>query len=1142
MTAKNDPMRTSIRTYTVTLRQQPYLSFSGGAAAPPPLGELTIAEAGDSPRKRFTLADRFTRGGVVVALDHAGSGTDPASPDDDLEDGYTTSLRSAEERILYLDYPVAEDDALNEAHETFTIAIRDSPEHIRRAPSAVTIKIVDNDPPAPPALVLTQGDADVAVRWEKPAGPVTRYELRYKTADASDAAATAPGDPATGWVTRALPGTALSTTFAGLVPALVYDVQARADDGQAETGNGWGGWSATVSTPLGPPGAVTGIRARTGTGHAQADRLDLAWVAPPGTVTGYDVHYTSADAAAASDAAAVQGGSSPDPAAGWVAADRGTESDPPAAVQAIGGLDGGTRYRVRVRAKNGNGLGPWAFGAGAPSDQRHVLRFDLSDNTFLGGDVAMLENGGVLQLEAELDRRPFSALGATASFTDGTAALGADFTIAASAFAFAPDATAGPGGEAVSRIAAAAAVDNDANEADKTFTVTLAPDSASAPYMRLGEPSTVTVRILDDDPPGAPGGLAATPGDGSLILSWTKPPGPVEGYQIAYKTAEAPEIDAFPQNDPTSGFVVLRLDDGQATSKTISGLANWQEYNVRVQAFELSQRGNLFAGTVYAGVDGTPVAPPPAVTGLAVTPGLYSLGLAWTKPSGPVTGYDVHYTTAAAGDVANADAASGSDAAAAWIAAGRGTESDPPALSQTINGLANGLAVRVRVRAKNGEGAGAWAFDTGTPADGRPALRFADGDGRVAVSERQGAAMLQVQLDRRPGRNLAATATFKDATAVTGTDYTVSDAALAFRSDATPGANGEVTDNVTFALVDNSVNGPDRTFTVTVAPDLASDPYMRLGTPTQVTVTVRDDDPPAAPAVSTPIKGDGSTSLDLQWTAPGGPVAEYQVRYRTTSAPKRAATTPGDPSTGWVVRDAAGAAASLVIAGLSKGVGYRVQVRASDGQAGAGNGWGPWSAEEDASTLRPPGFPFAAPSGLAAAAGDARLDVSWTAPPDYTPQGAQAAVSPAGYDVHYTSAAPDVAPVRGGDDRRIAPQRRPGGRLGRRGPHGHGDEPVDRRACQREGIPGAGAGHGRAGFRRLGRGDGDAEGVGQLGEFPGAGPRSRVRDLDRADAARNPRAGPTLRRGQPPHGQDQDRGGGDRRRRHAGRGRGLRGP
>ena len=1005
--AKNDPMRDRGRTYTVTLRVQPYLSFSGGAAAPPPLGELAIAEAGDSP-PRFTLSDSILRNGVAVALDHAGSGTDPASPDDDLEDGYTTSLQSVTGVPLYLDYPVAVDDALNEAHETFTIAIRDSPEHIRRAPSAVTIKIVDNDPPAPPALVLTQGDADVAARWEKPAGPVTRYELRYKAADAPDAAATAPDDPLTGWVTRALPGTALSTTFAGLVPALVYDVQARADDGQAETGNGWGGWSATVSTPLGPPGAVTGIRARTGTGHAQADRLDLAWVAPPGTVTGYDVHYTSADAAAASDAAAVLAGNSPDPAAGWVAADRGTESDPPAVVQAIGGLGVGTRYRVRVRAKNGNGLGPWAFGAGAPVDQRHVLQFDSDALTTLDGAVVLEEDGNSLRLPAELDRRPFRALGATAEFADGTAALGTDFTVASSAFAFAPDQAAEPGGEVVSEIAVAP-VDNDANDEDRTFTVTLAPDATSVPYMRLGEPSTVTVRILDDDPPSAPGGFAATPGDRSLILSWTKPPGPVDGYVIGYRTAEAPDRESIDIGDPTTGIVVAgEITDGTSESFTLSGLRNGQGYVVLMRAYEGSGDSNDKTSEIVT-ADGTPAGPPPAVTGLAVTPGLYSLGLAWSKPFGPVTGYDVHYTTAAAGDVADADAASGSDAAAAWIAAGRGTESEPPALSQTINGLANGLAVRVRVRAKNGEGAGAWAFGAGTPADGRPALRFADEDGRVAVSEGQGTATLQAELDRRPGRNLAATATFKDATAVTGTDYTVSDAAFAFRSDATPGANGEVSDNVAFALVDNSVNGPDRTFTVTVAPDAASEPYMRLGTPTQVTVTILDNDPPGAPT-GVKFRAHG-TSLDVQWTAPAGPVAGYQVRYRTPSAPKRAATTPGDPSTGWVVLESAGSAASLVIAGLTDGAIYQVQVRASDGQAGAGNGWGPWTAEERAVTTRNPNFTFAAPSGLAAAAGDARLDVSWTAPPDYTPQGAQAAVTPAGYDVHYTSFA--RAPVRG---------------------------------------------------------------------------------------------------------------------------------
>ena len=1002
--AANDPMRQSVRTYTLTLRLQPYLSFAGGDPAGAALEEVTLAEGRDSSGERFTLASvarRITRDGVAVALDYAGSGSDPASPDDDLKDGYATSLQSTAGNALVMNYPGVEDDAVNEAHETFTISIRDSAEYIRRTPSSVTMKILDNDPPdAPGNLTLTQGTMDLTAAWEKPAGPVTGYQLRHKTQDAPDAAATTPGDPSTGWVTLAPSGIALSMQISGLVQALVHDVQARATDGQDAPGNGWGDWSATVRTPLGPPGAVTGLRVRAGNGHAQADRLDLAWIPPPGTVTGYDVHYTAALAANVADAAAA----GTDPATAWVAVTRtGT-----AAGQAIGGLSTGQAIRVRVRAGNGNGQGPWTFGAGKPADRRHVLRFNDSTAAVSVNEGA----AGNQSLAVALDRRPVRDVAADAVFADTTAVKDTDYRVVDSMIAFTPDTAVGPGGEVLDNVQFVL-LEDTANEPDRTFTVTLAPAAASAPYLRLGEPHVFTVKILDDDPPAAPGGFAAAQGDRSLALSWTKPAGPVSKYVPAYKTVDAPGAEIDGNENPAAGWVVLDDVDGADTSVTVTGLANHVEYQVRIHALDEQRGDGLGAGPV-ASATGTPAGPPAAPTGLAVTPGLYSLDLVWTAPVGPVTGYDVQYTTATAGNVADADAVSGRNAASGWVAVNRGTESDPPAVSQTIIGLTNGVAVRVRVRAKTGDGAGAWAFGAGTPADGRPALSFRDDDGVVSMSEAVsfGLVILEIQLDRRPDDDLGATATFTDVTAVKDTDYVVSSqVSLEFASDATPEANGEVVEIVEIILTDDTANEPDETFTVSVAPAAASAPYMRLGTPSQVTVTIRDNDPPAAPT-GLEFRG-GGTSLSVDWTAPAGPVTGYQVRYRTPSAPNAAATTPGDPSTGWVAQDSAGAVASAVIAGLAEGASYKVQVRANDGQAAAGNGWGPWSAEGTANTARSSDLTFAAPTALSAAAGSARLDVTWTAPPGFTPQGAQSAVTPSGYDVHYTSATADLAPVRG---------------------------------------------------------------------------------------------------------------------------------
>ena len=95
--------------------------------------------------------------------------------------------------------------------------------------------------------------------------------------------------------------------------------------------------------------------------RASDAKLDLDWTAPVGTLTGYDVHYTSATSASVADDAAVQTGGA---AAGWVAHSR-TATDLNAAHE-ITGLTNTTPYRVRVRARSYAGDGAWAQGSGTP--------------------------------------------------------------------------------------------------------------------------------------------------------------------------------------------------------------------------------------------------------------------------------------------------------------------------------------------------------------------------------------------------------------------------------------------------------------------------------------------------------------------------------------------------------------------------------------------------------------------------------------------------------------------------------------------------------------------------------------------------------------------------------------------------------
>ena len=116
---------------------------------------------------------------------------------------------------------------------------------------------------------------------------------------------------------------------------------------------------------LGRPSGATvtiadnGVARPTGLAATEGDgRLDLAWTAPPGTVTGYDVHYTSL-LSGRWDAPLSSGS---DPAAGWV--DGGHTGT--TATHALTGLVNDRYYRVRVRAKTASGASGWAGVTGTP--------------------------------------------------------------------------------------------------------------------------------------------------------------------------------------------------------------------------------------------------------------------------------------------------------------------------------------------------------------------------------------------------------------------------------------------------------------------------------------------------------------------------------------------------------------------------------------------------------------------------------------------------------------------------------------------------------------------------------------------------------------------------------------------------------
>ena len=309
-------------------------------------------------------------------------------------------------------------------------------------------------------------------------------------------------------------------------------------------------------------------------------------------------------------------------------------------------------------------------------------------------------------------------------------------------------------------------------------------------------------------------------------------------------------------------------------------------------------------------------------------------------------------------------APTGSDPATSWVAAPDSLTGS--STSFTITGLTNGVTYRVRVRAQSAGGNGAYAFDTGTPTT--PVVSF----DQATLSKAEGSGQItSFPISVTP---IPATASRiwvrvdPASTATRNTEYAVP------VSTPVP-ADEEI--ELSFSVLDDTDNEPHETVILRLEAQ-NNVPYV-LGTQKTITITITDNDPPAAPTGLT-LTGDGETSMTARWNRPDGPVTQYQLRYKESSATDQTATTPGDPSTGWVTSTPT--VTSAQITGLSSGTVYHVQVRANDGQTQAGNGNGPWSATVTATPAHPnsPG----APKDLTAVpTGTGELKLNWRHPVPY---------------------------------------------------------------------------------------------------------------------------------------------------------------
>jgi len=204
--------------------------------------------------------------------------------------------------------------------------------------------------------------------------------------------------------------------------------------------------------------------------------------------------------------------------------------------------------------------------------------------------------------------------------------------------------------------------------------------------------------------PGAPTGVSASPGNGSVTVSWTAPSNTGDSAIVSYT------VTTNPGNKKTHVAADKR-------SATVTGLTNGTQYTFTVHA--TNEAGN---SPESSAVTATPTADgsvPSAPTGVTATPGNGAATVAWTAPASnggsAITSYVV--TSSPGGQTATVD---------------------DDERRATVTGLTNGTSYTFTVRAVNANGNGAAsaasnAVVVGAP--GRPTdVRGTAGNGQVTVT------------------------------------------------------------------------------------------------------------------------------------------------------------------------------------------------------------------------------------------------------------------------------------------------------------------------------------------------------------------------------------------------------------------------
>ncbi|MFA5970638.1 MAG: Calx-beta domain-containing protein [Sphingomonas sp.] len=469
---------------------------------------------------------------------------------------------------------------------------------------------------------------------------------------------------------------------------------------------------------------------------------------------------------------------------------------------------------------------------------------------------ATVSEGGLLTFTVTKSGTATAPVSVGFATANGSAVAGNDYNAASGTLTFAPSDT--------TKTITVSTIDDTINEPTESFSVVLSAATGGATIN--GATGTGTINDNDPAPSFTIGNAGPVTEGGSLTFTITKTGATSVPVDVYSATANGSAIAGSDYN-AASGALTFAPSD---TTKTITISTIDDAVNEPTETFTVSLSATSGGATISAGtgtINDNDAAPSFAINNAAAVSEGAALTFTVTKSGTTSQGYAVNFATA------NGSAVAGSD-----YNTGSGTLSFAPGDTSktiTVSTIDDGInepteSFTVSLSAPSGGATIGTASGAGTINDNDPPPSFSIGNAGPVTEG--GAATFTVTKSGTTVQTYAVNFATADGGAVAGSDYNAVSGMLTF-------APGDTAKTITISAVDDAVNEPTETFSVSLS---GSSGGATIGNATG-TATINDND--AAPSFSIGNAGpvtEGS-ALVFMVTKSGGTSQTYAVNFATAN-------------------------------------------------------------------------------------------------------------------------------------------------------------------------------------------------------------------------------------------------------------------